>query len=190
MQRFTKKRPRRRAMDSVANVAADTNFDPVTGLAMRDMFRERAEGEWQRRCKDHGPMTVLLVDIDRFDAYKGVEGAEAADECLNLVAEIISARCRRRGDFAARMRDHNFALLLSEAVPKGAEKIGEGIRQAVENLGLGNMAARTRITASVSVAVTIPKSNRFVDSIIKLADQGLGEACDRGGNCVISVRDQ
>lgn len=177
-------------MDAIATAAGDKGFDPVTGLATREKFHERAESEWLRRCKDHGPMTLLLLVIDRFDAFRGVRGDAAADDCLSRVAEVISRRCKRRGDFAARLRGHDFAILLSEAVPKGAEKVGEDLRAAVERLALGDQAEGTHITASLSVASVIPKSNRFVDSLLKLADKGLGQACDQGGNCVVSVREK
>jgi diguanylate cyclase (GGDEF)-like protein len=189
MQRFTKQRSRRRVMDAIATSAGDAGFDPVTGLAARDKFHQRAESEWVRRAKDHGPMSLLLVDIDRFDAYKGVIGADAAQACLRDVAEIIARQCRRRGDFAGRLRDHNFGVLLSETTPKGAEKVGEQIRKAVEDLALGDSAAGTRITVSVGIASVIPKTRGFVDSLMKLADAGLGKACDQGGNCVASVRE-
>jgi two-component system, chemotaxis family, response regulator WspR len=176
-------------MDAIATPAGDTGFDPATGLATREKFQARAETEWSRRARDHGPMTLLLVDIDRFDAYRGVKGVEAAQACLQAVAEIIAHHCRRRGDFAGRLRDHGFGVLLSETTPKGAEKVAEQIREAVEQLKLGEAETGTRITVSVGVASVIPKPNRFVMSLLKLADDGLGRACDQGGNCVASVRE-
>ncbi|MGH8454937.1 MAG: GGDEF domain-containing protein, partial [Nevskiales bacterium] len=139
-------------MDVIATSAGDTGFDPLTGLATREKFHQRAEAEWARRARDHGPMSVLLVDVDRMDAYRGVQGAVAAEDCLRKVADIIASNCRRRGDFAGRLRDHNFAVLLSETTPKGGEKMGGQIRKAVEQLDLGDVAASTKITVSVSVA--------------------------------------
>jgi two-component system, chemotaxis family, response regulator WspR len=176
-------------MDAIATPAGDAGFDPLTGLATREKFQARAEGEWARRARDHGPMTLLLVDIDRFDVYQELKGDEAGQACLAAVAEIIARHCRRRGDFAGRLRDHGFGVLLSETTPKGAEKLAEQIRQAVEQLGLGEAEAGTRITVAVGVASVIPKANRFMTSLLKLADDGLGRACDRGGNCVVSVRE-
>jgi two-component system chemotaxis family response regulator WspR len=189
MQRFTKQRPLRRIMDAIATPAGETGFDPVTGLATREKFHDRAATEWERRKKDHGPMTLLLIDIDRFDAFKGVNGIETAEACLATVAEIIARQCRRRGDFVGRLRDHNIAVLLSEGTPKGGEKVGEQIRVAVEKLGLGDRTAGTLITVSVGVASVIPRSSRFVESLLALADKGLGKACDQGGNCIVSVRE-
>lgn len=176
-------------MDAIATPAGDAGFDPLTGLATREKFHERAASEWARRTRDHGPMTLVLVDIDRLDAYRGVLGVPAADECLRQVADIIARNCRRRGDFAGRLRDHNFGLLLSETTPKGAEKIGEQIRKAVEDLGLGDDAAGTKITVSVGIASVIPKPSRFVGSLVALADASLGKANDQGGNCVTSERE-
>lgn len=176
-------------MDAIATPAGEAGFDPVTGLATRERFHQRAEDEWARRSGDHSPMTLVLVEVDRLDAYRGVKGAEAADQCLHEVAAVIAQACRRRGDFAGRLRDHGFAVLLSESTPKGGEKVAEQIRQGVEQLKIGEAAAHTRITVSVSVASAIPTSRRFVNSLLALADTGLGTACDQGGNCVVCVRE-
>jgi two-component system chemotaxis family response regulator WspR len=189
MHRFTRQRSRRRVMDAIATPVGDAGFDPVSGLATREKFQQRAESEWTRRAKDHGPMSLLLVGIDNFDAYQGAMGEAAGNDCLGEVAGIIARVCRRRGDFAGRLRAHDFAVLLSETTPKGAERLGEQIRKAVEQLGLGDATAGTRVTVSVGIASVIPKPNRFVESLLKLADAGLGRACDQGGNCVASVRE-
>ncbi len=188
MQRFTDKRPRRRVMDAIASTSVDEDFDPVTGLATRAKFHARAETEWNRRCKNHGPMTLMLITIDRFDAYRSAQGDTAANDCLSKIAGIIAKTCRRRGDFAGRLRDHNFAVLLSETAPKGALALAEKIRSEVKALDLGEVASESSIRVSVSVASTLARSNRFVDSLLKMADDGLGEAADKGGDCVVCVR--
>jgi diguanylate cyclase (GGDEF)-like protein len=188
MQRFTKERPRRRVMDAIAAPSIDADFDPVTGLATPAKFHDRAEAEWERRCKERGPMTLMLVEVDHFEAYQAAKGKAAADACLVAIAEIIARNCRRRGDFAGRVREHNFAVLLSETAPRGAEKVGEQIRGQVEALGLG--AEETAIRTSISVASTLARSNRFVDSLLKMADDGLQDASQQGGNRVVSVRGQ
>lgn len=188
MQRFTKQRPRRRVMDAIAAPSIDADFDPVTGLATRAKFHDRAEAEWERRCKERGPMTLMLIEVDHYDEYQAAQGQAAADACLASIAEIIAKSCRRRGDFAGRVRVRNFAVLLSESAPKGAERIGEQIRSQVEALGLGSQDTAIRVT--VSVASALARSSRFVDSLLKMADDGLHDATQQGGNRVVSVRGQ
>jgi len=188
MQRFTRERPRRRMMDTIAQPVAPDGFDPVTGLATPEMFRKRAEVEWQRRARAHGPMTVLRIDVDRFDIYRTQQGIEAANLRLRQVAEVIARNCRRRGDFAGRVGENEFAVLLSEAAPKGAEKVARQIVEEVAQLGQGNGGALPAV--SIGIASAIPRPNRFLASLLQLAEQGVEQAAHSGGNQVISQREE
>lgn len=188
MQRFTRERPRRRMMDTIARPVAPDSFDPVTGLAAREMFQRRAETEWQRRARAHGPMTLLRIDLDRFDIYRTQQGIEAANLRLRQVAEVIARNCRRRGDFAGRVGDSAFAVLLSEAAPKGAEKVARQIVEEAAQMGQGNGGAPP--TVSIGVASAIPRPNRFLESLLQLAEQGVEQAAAAGGNQFVSMREE
>lgn len=180
MQRFTSERPRRRVMDSIATPDVSGSFDPVTGLATREMFRRRAEAEWQRRTKEQGPMSLLRIDLDN---------AESNVARLREVAEVVARHCRRRGDFAGRIGAHDIVVLLSETAPKGAEKIARQIVEDVNSIAVEGDVSGSRITVSIGVASIIPRSSRFLDSLLRLAEEGVEQASKNGGNQIISMRE-
>lgn len=189
MQRFTSERPRRRVMDTIAQPTGSDSFDPVTGLATREMFHRRAESEWQRRARGNGPMSLLRVDLDNFEAYRTQHGVNSANSSLREIAEVIARNCHRRGDFAGHIGEHEFVVLLRETAPKGAEKIARRIVEEVAKLPIESNGSAAGITVSIGVAAVIPRPNRFFESLLRLAEQGVEQAGKNGGNQVISVRE-
>jgi diguanylate cyclase (GGDEF)-like protein len=179
MQQQRQNRPARRASDSAG---APPGFDPSTGVATRALFRTRAEQDWQRAAHSKRLVSVIMFSIDRFREC----GGAAAAICQQAVAEVIAAHCRRRADFVGRMRDHEFAILLSGASRQGARQLAESIRKAVEAQHLRPTADAWELTISAGVAGMVPRPTRFVDSLLIAADAGLREARRMGGNTVRS----
>lgn len=177
MQQQSSNRSLRRWADSPR---AAENLDAVTGLAVRAQFRERAEQDWQRAAQSRKPVSVIMFSIDHFRDCSGA----AAAHCQRAVAGIIAAHCHRRADFIARMRDHEFAVLLSGTSRQGARQIAESICKAIEALKLKPTTADWVLTVSAGVAAMVPRPTRFVDSLLIVADAGLREARRLGGNKV------
>ncbi|HXG28397.1 MAG TPA: GGDEF domain-containing protein [Nevskiales bacterium] len=177
MQQQRRNRPARRASDSVC---APPGFDPITGVATRALFRARVEQEWQRAAQSKRLVAVIMFSIDRFREC----GGAAAAICQQAVAEVIATHCRRRADFVGRMRDHEFAILLSGATRQGARQLAEAIRKAIEAQQLKPAAGDWALTVSCGVAGMVPRPTRFVDALLIAADAGLREARRMGGNTV------
>jgi two-component system chemotaxis family response regulator WspR len=178
MERLTPNRPTRRAVDATPDTA--NGFDSVTGVAARALFRTRAEQDWERATHSHRLVSIIMFSIDRFREC----GSEAAAACQQAVAEVIAAQCRRRADFVGRMRDHEFAILLSGATRQGAKQMAEAVRKGIEARKLKPTAADWVLTVSAGVATMVPRPTRFVDSLLIAADAGLREARRQGGNMV------
>ena len=153
-------------------------LDPVTGVGVRAHFRERAEQDWQRARQSRRLVAVIMFSIDRHREC----GDAAAAICHQAVAEVITIHCRRRADFVGRMRDHEFAVLLSGATRQGARQLAESIRKAIEAQNLQPAANGWVLTVSAGVAAMVPRPGRFVDSLLIAADAGLREARRMGGN--------
>jgi diguanylate cyclase (GGDEF)-like protein len=177
MQQKRSNRPQRRSIDTDST---PEGFDAVTGLAVRALFRERAEQDWKRAARSHRLVSVIMLSIDRFRDC----GGAAATICQQTAAEVIAAHCCRRADFVGRMRDHEFAILLSGATRQGTRQLAESICKAIEAQKLRPTAADWVLTVSAGVAAMVPRPTRFVDSLLIAADAGLREARLMGGNTV------
>lgn len=180
MQRYSDKRPLRRAADPPREAAAVEGFDPITGLANPEQFHKRAEEQWQLMAKRHKSVSVVLVSIDRYSEYNEM----TAKVGLCSVAQIVASQCKRRADFVGHVRDRKFAILLSEVTAEGALALVEKIRGEVEALQLKPTPSGKALTVSAGVATQTARTNRFFDSLMLTAVKGLQQAQRKGGNCV------
>jgi len=88
-------------------------FDPLTGLYNRRFAQPRIEAEVMRCQRKGSPLTLLLLDLDRFKQINDTLGHAAGDTVLRAFAEHIS-RAIRGSDLAARLGGDEFMLLLPE----------------------------------------------------------------------------
>ncbi len=127
--------------------------DPLTGLANRALFIDRACNAIARLARYPGHVGVLLLDLDNFKTINDSLGHVVGDDLLIEVAGRV-AGCLRPSDTAARLGGDEFALLVDglggqEAVSALAERILEAIAQPMV---IGGRTIST--TASVGVALT------------------------------------
>ena len=156
--------------------------DAMTGLANRRSFDDALQREFEATKQTGRPLSVLLVDVDRFKAYNDRYGHIAGDGCLKSVARAIAAVARRSGDIAARFGGEEFAILLPDADSDAAIAIAEKIRKSIRELGLVHEGSEYGIvTASLGATVLTPKSNvGNPTELVARADLALYQAKDAG----------
>ena len=67
-------------------------------------------------------LSVVILRVDGFKAYREVFGRHAADSCLGKVAHAITGSLRRAGDLAARYSDDQFIVLVGNSDKKAANQ--------------------------------------------------------------------
>ena len=175
-------------------LAAQANTDQLTNLANRRRFDEALEQEWQRSAREQTPLSLLLLDVDRFKLYNDRYGHQAGDRCLAAVAAALRACGRRPGDLVARYGGEEFAILLPGTPVEGATQRAEAIRAAVQALARehGGNAPAGVVTASLGAATCYPRAdNRALtaEKVIQMADEGLYAAKRTGRNKVVHYGD-
>ena len=76
------------------------NYDPLTGLPNRVLFRDRLAGAMQRAQRAEHLVGLLYLDLDRFKKVNDSLGHHVGDQLLKQVAERLR-QCVRRVDTIA-----------------------------------------------------------------------------------------
>lgn len=76
-----------------------------------------------------------MIDIDHFKKFNDTYGHLVGDKVLKEVAQIIQKTCRIT-DIPTRFGGEEFAILLPQTNPQGAEVLAERIRKNIQNADL------------------------------------------------------
>ena len=158
------------------------SYDLLAGALSRNAFERAADAEWSRAVRHDLPVSVLILDLDRFKTLNDTHGHKAGDAWLRLFAETVHGQLRLE-DLFCRYGGEEFVVLLPQTGIESAGQAAERIRRAVEGLRLNHEGAE--VTSTVSVGVT-DRSGGHPDlkSAIASADRALYRAKAAGRNRV------
>ena len=155
--------------------------DVLTGLANRRHFVERAETEFKRARRGGHPLSVLMIDIDRFKQINDSNGHAAGDSMIRHVAQQISGKLRAV-DIAGRLGGDEFAVILPETPADKALHVASRICAGVEHMALELEDGRSlRVSVSIGVAALCDGDAAF-DPLLNRADEALYKAKGGGRN--------
>lgn len=86
--------------------------DGLTGLLNQRVFHERLAEEFRRARRYGEPLSLIVLDVDRFKAYNDSLGHLAGNAVLRTLAEVLRGHTRET-DLAARFGGEEFARLFS-----------------------------------------------------------------------------
>jgi PAS domain S-box-containing protein len=78
------------------------NFDSLTGLPNRVLFRDRLQQAMARARRSGVPMALLFLDLDHFKLINDSLGHDVGDQLLRQVAEVLKG-CLRLSDSLSRV---------------------------------------------------------------------------------------
>lgn len=157
--------------------------DELTGLMNRRSFLIQCEKEISRSQRHKTPLSLLLLDIDRFKTINDKYGHDIGDFVLQRFSHILVENLREI-DMVARMGGEEFSVLLPNTVAKDAVKLAERIRLAVEQESYQIQNQITSMTISIGVA-SYDKNTSDLETIIKYADRSMYQAKKQGRNRVV-----
>lgn len=117
-----------RAGESRARVEA--RLDGLTGIGNRRAFEEVLADEVARVRRLGSPLSVAMLDIERFKSVNDEFGHLEGDECLRALAAAITSELRAP-DHCYRWGGDEFALILPGTRGTGADMLGERLRNFV-----------------------------------------------------------
>lgn len=120
--------------------------DQVTALATRKTL-ERALQEEVARASGTASLSLLLLDVDFFAHFCESFGADAGDDVLRAVAEVLRARLRPF-DIVSRYEGERFAVLMPVTDNTKALVLAERCRRDIQ----GGVWSKRPISVSIGVA--------------------------------------
>jgi len=159
------------------------NTDELTGVPNRRSFTELSNQELKRAARFGGPVSVVVLDVDRFKSFNDTYGHAIGDHVLRIVGRRIAECLRVNLDIYGRIGGEEFAILLPETERDGAYQAAERIRQKIEESLIGVDGALLRVTASFGVA-TWAGFGESLQGVLNRADAALYSAKRLGRNRV------
>lgn len=151
--------------------------DALTGVANRRAMQQGLQREWVRCTDRRQPLSVLMIDVDRFKLYNDTHGHLEGDVMLQTIAENLRALHDPERELLARFGGEEFALLLPGISQEAALLRAEAIRAAIQE-------RVPAITISVGVAGYVPCADVEAIDLLRRADAALYRAKAAGRNRV------
>ncbi|MEQ1517076.1 MAG: diguanylate cyclase, partial [Usitatibacteraceae bacterium] len=106
--------------------------DELTGLPNRALFMDRLAQAVKAMRRVGHPMSVLMMDLDRFKLINDTLGHQCGDEVLKAVAARLRGELDRESDTVARLGGDEFAVLLAANDANGAQMVAQRLLKTLE----------------------------------------------------------
>jgi diguanylate cyclase len=170
---------RRQAQERLAFLA---NFDTLTGLPNRTLFRDRLAQAMARAERAGRPLALMFLDLDRFKVVNDSLGHEMGDRLLQHVARTLTQSLRdvdsvsRLVDAApftlSRLGGDEFTVI-AEGI-NGAEDATLIARRLLEALQIPFRVGDEEVVISASIGISLyPTDNVDLDGLIRHTDMAM-----------------
>jgi len=157
--------------------------DPLTGALNRRSMEQAALRETARSQRYGNPLSMIMLDIDKFKHLNDTRGHAAGDCALQALVRRLKGMLRQQ-DALARMGGEEFAILLPDTAGPAALSLAERVRQAVADLEIPFEGGPVTMTICAGVAQLNPTNDW--EEMMKRADAAMYAAKRRGRNRVSS----
>ena len=143
--------------------------DSLTGLPNKRAFLDRLDGELRRAAREYYPVSIVVLDLDRFKQINDSWGHAVGDDALVKLSRHIQAELRA-GDICGRMGGDEFTIALVRADAQAADVVLGRLRNALTSVLIG--PAQERLSFSAGIA-EFPRHGNDRDVLIQCADTAL-----------------
>jgi len=168
--------------------------------ALQEQLRDQADRDWLTGLHNRrflarqldqltadplgGPVSIAVLDLDRFKEINDRYGHGTGDQVLVRVARLLAAALRAT-DLVVRSGGEEFVVLMPATSQRAAARCCERLREAVGTGGWEEHGLDVPVTASIGVATAAEAAN--LELVMRLADQRLYEAKRTGRDRVIGA---
>src|SRR6266481_6322902 len=162
-----------------AQIQQQALTDALTGCYNRRSFEMQFDREMKVAKRQHQPLSLIMLDLDRFKQLNDSAGHDAGDAALRQMAECFKQELRGV-DSAARFGGDEFALILPQADSDGAQIVAERLRESIAKIEIPGFG---KLSASIGIA-TFPLHGSSRAELVPAADAALYRAKRAGRNRV------
>ncbi len=159
------------------------SLDGLTGVLNRRALETRLNEAYSLARRRNYPISVAMLDLDRFKFVNDTYGHQAGDVVLQETARRIKD-VTRDYDSIGRFGGEEFLVILVDASQEAARAIAERIRRRISDEPMCFEGRRIPVTTSIGVAAS-HGHQRSVHNLVALADASLYDAKRAGRNRVI-----
>ncbi|ASP32201.1 GGDEF domain-containing protein [Labrenzia sp. VG12] len=166
--------------------------DTLTETYLRGHFLELCNHELKSRSRTEDPLTMALLDVDKFKNVNDTYGHAAGDQALTTLCNILKDNLRQ-SDVIARWGGEEFAIMMPRTTSEQAVNLSERLRQEIAKCTISDGRCSFSITASFGLCTLEgpnPADNSRrdpIDTLFHHADRALYQAKSDGRNRVVST---
>jgi diguanylate cyclase (GGDEF)-like protein len=160
--------------------------DPLTAMFNRGYVDDRFAIELSRARRYGTPLSIAVIDADRFKQLNDAHGHLAGDVVLRKIGDILRDSFRQ-SDTAGRYGGEEFVVILPETDIEVARRKLESLRELIANtpMQLRGCKQDTHVTVSAGLA-SFPQDGEDAYELFALADQRMFQAKQEGRNRVVA----
>ena len=161
--------------------------DPLTGLLNRRYFDEAVETAFATARRSGIPLSLIVLDLDRFSMVNNEHGHSVGDAVLRRVARAMTGAVRT-GDTVARYGGEEFVIIAPGSTAEGAVTVAERVRAAIAVSARGASADGSAVPITVSAGVASLLGDELDGhALFRAADSALLAAKRAGRDRVVAV---
>jgi diguanylate cyclase (GGDEF)-like protein/PAS domain S-box-containing protein len=165
------------------------NSDVLTGVGNRRFFLDVGKKEYNRANRYNLPLSLLMMDIDKFKNINDTYGHDIGDIALKALADIC-CKTLRDCDIFARLGGEEFAVILPNTELEGGFLLAERLRVCIQNMVTPTEKGDIQYTVSMGLTVIHgdpENKEEDIEIMLNRADKGLYFAKEGGRNQVVKV---
>ena len=171
-----------------SDLNSQANRDPLTCALNRRAYSLIAENAVAQSRRYDRPLSVLMMDLDKFKQINDCLGHNAGDALLCRFVTIAS-QVLRDEDVFCRFGGEEFVALLLNTPAEQARVAAERLRTSFVIESAATEAADDIQPMTVSIGIAELGQDEDIESLLHRADTALYQAKDKGRNCCVLTED-
>jgi diguanylate cyclase (GGDEF)-like protein len=161
--------------------------DQLTGAYNRRYIMRETEQELSRSVRHSLPLSITMIDIDKFKDINDTHGHQVGDEVLKEFVQVLSSSIRT-SDVLGRYGGEEFIVIAPLTGHQEALILAERLREIVSKWPFETTYGFIKLTISLGVATfdgkTETSQGALLEQLLAQADAELYKAKAAGRNCV------